>query len=642
MVALVLLAILAMLLVGGIVGMVAMIANPKTRAAGITLLTIGLLVLTVVGGAFALHFYRSAARQEQVMAHAYDTEQRMVAEAERTRAEMQRAASEAARDENGGTADRPEAAGESSEDAVAEAIPLSNLAAKPQSDTMASASGGARSHVSVVGLSLLPILALLLIGGIVGMVAMISNPKTRTAGITLLAIGLLVLAVVGVGAFTWSFSSTAPATRQEKVMTRGYAMEQRTFVKVERTRAGGEAKPKSDPMEAKAPAAEETSLASAPPPWVDAEPQPTADGDGYQMSIEVGPFLARADCDAELPEELQQATARYIADHPDFGPAAARRVRLSEDYIRSHIVQSEYEESVENPLGPEIKLDADEDAPWTSLHVLLEFDRKVNDDIKKMWKETIVQQRLWYAGTGLATILGLLAVVFGSLKIDQSTGGSCRGRLSVAAVAAVAAVLAAACFVAFSWLLPLHAGGLPHASEITIPVQSVSHSQSAPVAGPAQPWAIHRATDFLWFWIVAIPVVVLLLVGLVALLVNKKTRTAALFILGVLLVVGLAVALGVADFPVSIGPIELLVVTSAAAYLVLITALSRARWAWALGLVACLVVAAVFTPADPLSMLMVGVPLCLAYTIAAFARRAGRENPATDVPNRDAAEVAQV
>ena len=53
-----------------------------------------------------------------------------------------------------------------------------------------------------------------------------------------------------------------------------------------------------------------TAIAKTRPAWVDAPPRLV--GDVYQMSIMVGPYTTRQECDAHLGEALQEALDRYV------------------------------------------------------------------------------------------------------------------------------------------------------------------------------------------------------------------------------------------------------------------------------------------------------------------------------------------
>ncbi|MHC4181708.1 MAG: hypothetical protein ACYSWU_29825, partial [Planctomycetota bacterium] len=55
--------------------------------------------------------------------------------------------------------------------------------------------------VSIIGLLALAVIGMLVIGGIVGVVALLANPKTRAAGAAVLTIGLLVVLLGGLVLF---------------------------------------------------------------------------------------------------------------------------------------------------------------------------------------------------------------------------------------------------------------------------------------------------------------------------------------------------------------------------------------------------------------------------------------------------------
>lgn len=143
----------------------------------------------------------------------------------------------------------------------------------------------------------------------------------------------------------------------------------------------------------------------AQPNWVDAPPR--AVGDVYRMSIAVGPYTTRAECDAQLPTALQEALDRYV--EACLGDEEVRRrIVLPTDYLR-RLVKDQREEVSEHSVGPMI-----------TLHVLLEFDRKAKDRVLAELRRTKVADRLWFAGFGWVVWLALLGVVYGSLRIFGS------------------------------------------------------------------------------------------------------------------------------------------------------------------------------------------------------------------------------
>ena len=266
------------------------------------------------------------------------------------------------------------------------------------------------------------VLALLVL---VGLVMLLTNPKTRPAGWAV-SVVLLVL-ILGAG---WMWLRLSPAEMDPMPDASGHAGSEAAAdvattaqtptplgSRPETGPSSSDPEPKSDP-----PAARER------PSWVGTQPHRV--GESYRKCVTVGPYADRPECDARLPEALQEELVRYVKTH--WGPKAAGRVRLTPE-IREAIVRQDWEEPIQASFGPMIQL-----------HVLLEFDRHAQNLIQHQWHTAIVAGRLWYSGIGLVAALVLLSVVFGYLRIDQATGGSFRGRLRLAAAAAILTLAAAA------------------------------------------------------------------------------------------------------------------------------------------------------------------------------------------------------
>ena len=166
--------------------------------------------------------------------------------------------------------------------------------------------------------------------------------------------------------------------------------------------------------------------AKSPPAWVNAPPRVI--GDSYLMSIVVGPWKTRQECNAELPGELQKALDDYV----ETCEPAGSRIVLPADYLRKHLVKEQWEEDIQTSVGP-----------MKQLHVLLQFDREVKNRVLEENHQGIIAGRLWRVGIGLAAAFWLLAVVYGYLRIDLATGGIYRGRLRFAAALAILGPLAA-------------------------------------------------------------------------------------------------------------------------------------------------------------------------------------------------------
>jgi len=144
--------------------------------------------------------------------------------------------------------------------------------------------------------------------------------------------------------------------------------------------------------------------AEAQPDWIDAPPRSV--GDAYRMSIAVGPYTTRAECDAQLPSALQEALDRYV--EACLGEEVRRRIVLPADYLRQ-LVKDQWEEVGKYSVGP-----------MTRLHVLLEFDRKAKDRVLDQLRRSAVARRLWFAGFGWTAWLAMLGGVYGYLRIAGS------------------------------------------------------------------------------------------------------------------------------------------------------------------------------------------------------------------------------
>ena len=69
--------------------------------------------------------------------------------------------------------------------------------------------------------------------------------------------------------------------------------------------------------------------------------------------------------------------------------------------------------------------------PMKELHVQLYFDRKTNALLKQKWRDAQAQDRVAYAGMGLAGVLLVLLLAYGVLKIDLATKGAYRRHMLI-------------------------------------------------------------------------------------------------------------------------------------------------------------------------------------------------------------------
>jgi hypothetical protein len=163
------------------------------------------------------------------------------------------------------------------------------------------------------------------------------------------------------------------------------------------------------------------------PAWVSAPPQLV--GDAYQMSMVVGPYTTRQECDAKLPEAVQEALSRYA--ETAVGPEAVGMVRLPDDYLRHDVVVNQWEETRQYSVGPMVLL-----------HLQLQFDVHVKSRVREAYRQAVVAERLYAAGTWSAIAIAILTVLFGYLKIDLATGGAYRGRLRLGAATVILGLVA--------------------------------------------------------------------------------------------------------------------------------------------------------------------------------------------------------
>jgi len=249
---------------------------------------------------------------------------------------------------------------------------------------------GHSSHLISEGLSLLVFLVFL--GVLAGIIALLINPRTRVATGIVLVVAPVILLVVAALQFS----------------VRKVAYNESNSIEYSPNTGINTYPPIAPPEAAEKPAVKPPppSLAAggtaARPAWVDAPPQLV--DDVYQMAITVGPYTTRQECDAKLPEAIQEAVDQYV--EVCLGPEEIDAVCLPAEYLRQQLVKDQWEEVRQHSIGP-----------MTQLHVLLQFDRGVKDRVLEEHRQAVVAHRLWLTGAGLTAALGLLAAAFGYLKL---------------------------------------------------------------------------------------------------------------------------------------------------------------------------------------------------------------------------------
>lgn len=338
--------------------------------------------------------------------------------------------------------------------------------------------------MSIVALPIMFLLALVVLGVVAGFIVLLSHPKTRKGMLIVLPIvGLIAVLIVAVLFHRIDFGFIPRVNSQPQPTTHAPAkpvanasdnaswtqvyetLTQKTPVTAPVATSPNptpvEAMPKSEDDISQAAASKTVSVlqavarvigralaeeekilaakkeaasATAPAPpsrpaWVGTPAQLV--GDAYQMSISIGPYTTREECDAALPEKLQAALGRYV--EACLGDQTPRDISLPPDYLRQQLVKAEWQETRPYSVGP-----------MTELHVLLQFDRKVKDRVLEAYREAAVTDRLQAVAGWAALGLSLLAVCFAYLKTDLVTGGLYRGRLRFATGVAILGLVAAA------------------------------------------------------------------------------------------------------------------------------------------------------------------------------------------------------
>ncbi len=136
-----------------------------------------------------------------------------------------------------------------------------------------------------------------------------------------------------------------------------------------------------------------------------------------------------------------------LADHKlssELASADSRLTRLTSsgvtlDYALREIAKDEYVESVERSVGPMKKM-----------YTLVEFTPKVDQELRERWDGYRRQMQFSKVGVSAASVLGLLSVVWGLLKIDTATKGYYTKRLFLGVPAAIIGI------ALLLWADPLH------------------------------------------------------------------------------------------------------------------------------------------------------------------------------------------
>ncbi len=303
---------------------------------------------------------------------------------------------------------------------------------------------------------------LIFLGGVIGLVILLTNSATRAvAGVLLSLLGIFaVLALLSVSVFTihGTHESVTPlevANAQHEVLT-----------------AHAEAGPHDGQPDVAAEAAEPAEKASlaaerdpaaspdSPPEWLEGKSSWTArDGASYWMRVRVGPYPREEPellDNRPLPRKLEVHELRRLVERDSLlrdlfqdavGQAVARYTKLLEpdlpvqlelpmhavfSMLVSEAWQSAAATSDVIPLEP-----TQEYGELVDLHVLLKFDADTRQQLASLCRQKAVEDRTLFLGCGLAVLLALLGMVLLYLKVDLATHGAYRGRLRLAVAATI-------------------------------------------------------------------------------------------------------------------------------------------------------------------------------------------------------------
>jgi hypothetical protein len=114
-----------------------------------------------------------------------------------------------------------------------------------------------------------------------------------------------------------------------------------------------------------------------------------------------------------------------------------RSAEITVDYVRREIAKGEYTETVERTFGPMEKL-----------YTQVEFSQTVDAELLQKWDAYRRRDRMAMVGVGAGSVLGLLGLAYGLLKVDTWTKGYYSKRLFLGVPAAIIGLLALLGFMA--------------------------------------------------------------------------------------------------------------------------------------------------------------------------------------------------
>jgi hypothetical protein len=184
------------------------------------------------------------------------------------------------------------------------------------------------------------------------------------------------------------------------------------------------------PVSSTAPA---TPIGGARPAWVDLPPEQRVGSDGVlrlvgtTMALEATPQDSYTAADGVVHELFDQYVRRV------YGSSAVAKIRLPHEITVGNVVSwTEPKESTATGMT------------MYETHVMLTLDPHARHVIEERLQSLEIRRRVRLAGAGAGVLLGLIATLWGYLKLDTASRGYYSGRLKLAAGAAAVATVSGA------------------------------------------------------------------------------------------------------------------------------------------------------------------------------------------------------
>ena len=165
----------------------------------------------------------------------------------------------------------------------------------------------------------------------------------------------------------------------------------------------------------------EPSLEAAAPSWL--ESPPYAERDVYYWPIKIEPCPTKESCETRLDAEVERVIYLYVSDKQGLGNEIADQARLSPEFIRTRMLDSNeyWFVPVETSFGT-----------WYELYTRVQFDQEADLEIERTIATHRRLERLTLAGIVAAFVFLLLGGIFSYGMASQSTDGRYKWRLRTA------------------------------------------------------------------------------------------------------------------------------------------------------------------------------------------------------------------